>query len=83
MMDQFVFERCYELIFMIFQINFGQVPNFFSDHGCLHNPFHISLLAIRKYLARVSASWKFNLDSSIPRDVKITNTMHSADFSPQ
>ena len=68
---------------MIFQINFGQVPNFFSDHGCLHNPFHISLLAIRKYRARVSASWKFNLDSSIPRDVKITITMHSADFSPQ
>ena len=83
MMDQFVFERCYELIFMIFQINFGQVPNFFSDHGCFNNPFRKSLLAIRKYLARVSASWKFNLDSSIPRDVKITNTMHSADFSPQ
>ena len=76
MMDQFVFERCYELIFMIFQINFGQVPNFFSDHGCFNNPF-------RKYLARVSASWKFNLDSSIPSNVKITNTMHSADFSPQ
>ena len=82
MMDQFVFERCYELIFMIFQINFGQVPNFFSD-GCFNIHFRISLLAIRKYVARVSASWKFNLNSSIPSDVKITNTMHSADFSPQ
>ena len=65
------------------EYNFGQVPNFFSDHGCFNNPFRISLLAIRKYLARVSASWKFNLDSSIPSNVKITNTMHSADFSPQ
>ena len=68
---------------MIFQINFGQVPNFFSDHGCFNIPFRISLLAIRKYLARVLASWKFNSDSSTPSDVKITTTMHSADFSPQ
>ena len=67
---------------MIFQIMFGQVPNFFSDHGCF-NPFRIFLFAIQKFLVRVSASWKFYSDSSIPSDVVITYTMHSADFGPQ
>ena len=67
---------------MIFQIMFGQVPNFLVTMA-VSILFVYFCLQFGNISLRVSASWIFNSDSSIPSDVIITYTMHGADFGPQ
>ena len=77
-----MFKRRYEIILMIFQINFGQVPNFLVTMAVSIILSHI-FACKSENVARVSASWRFNSDSSTPVPILSDVVMHIADFGRQ